>query len=181
MTFDKSAGHVGLMWEKLRRVLERVKRERPRFSASPTVYHTIASSLAFLASSSIQKVENGTASWICWSPSQLALLHSGKGPRRVALYGDQSVGKTEALVARALVEAKEGNKVLFVICSNQRNEDCTERLQKAGISVEILNQKASSAASLVKQVIQLLEEQRHYCLFLDSLPIPIPDQSIELR
>ena len=160
------------MWEKLRRVLERVKRERPRFLASPSVYHTIASSLAFLASSSIQKVENGTASWICWSPSQLALLQCGTRPRRVAVYGDQSVGKTEMLVARALLEAKEGNKVLFVICSSEENKNCRDRLRKVGIAVETLNQKASSAASLVQQVVQLLKEQTHCCLFLDSLPIP---------
>ena len=163
------------MWEKLRRVLERVKRERPRFSASPAVYQTIASSLAFLASSSIQKVENGMASWVCWSPSQLALLQSGTRPTRVAVYGDQRVGKTETLVSRALLEAKEGNKVLFVICSTEGNERCTERLRNAGIAVEALNHKASSAVSLTKQVIQLLKEQPHCCLFLDSLPIPISE------
>ena len=161
------------MWEKLRRVLERVKRERPRFSASPTVYHTIASSLAFLASSSIQKVENGVASWICWSPSQLALLQSGPRLTRIVVYGDQSVGKSETLVARALLEAKEGKKkVMFVICSTEENKNYTERLTKAGITVKILNQKASSAVSITKQVIQLLKEQPHCCLFLDSLPIP---------
>ena len=91
------------------------------------------------------------------------------------MYGDQSVGKTETLVARALLEAKEGNKVLFVICSSEENKNCRERLRKAGIAVETLNQKASSAVSLAKQVIQLLKEQTHSYLFLDSLPIPISE------
>ena len=159
--------------EKLRRVLERVKRERPRFSPSPAVYHTIASSLAFLASSSIQRVEDGLASWICWSPSQLALLQFGASPTRFVVYGDQHVGKTETLIARSFLEAKDGNKVLLVICLTEEDRICTKRLTEAGITVETLNLKASSAVSLAKQVIQLLKKQSYNCLFIDSLPIPM--------
>ena len=160
------------MWEKLRRVLERVKRERPRFSPSPAVYHTIAASLAFLASSSVQTIENGTATWTCWSPSQLALLQYGTTSRHVVLYGDQRVGKTETMVTRAIAEVKEGKKVLFVICSTKEGENNTDRLYKAGATVESMDCKAFSAINLVAQVALQLKEQSYHSLFIDSLPIP---------
>ena len=61
---------------------------------------------------------------------------------------------------------------MFVICSTKEGENNTERLYKAGATVESMDCKAFSAINLVAQVALQLKEQSYHSLFIDSLPIP---------